>query len=67
MRFKSVPHHWLPSLKVPRITFLSVFLPPQNYHVIAASDELVYVWQFRTSFSKVATSFLNRVLPQLKA
>lgn len=24
-----------------------------NHHVIAASDDTVYVWQFRTSFSKV--------------
>ena len=28
------------------------YLTITNYHVIAASDEVVYVWQFRTSFSK---------------
>ena len=35
------------------------YLTITNYHVIAASDEAVYVWQFRTSFSKVC----NRLLP----
>eukprot|EP00955_Chlamydomonas_euryale_P056300 356375-Chlamydomonas_euryale.AAC.17 len=29
------------------------FLSITNYHVIAASDDVVYVWQFRTSYSKV--------------
>eukprot|EP00198_Chlamydomonas_reinhardtii_P013277 XP_001702614.1 predicted protein [Chlamydomonas reinhardtii] len=30
-------------------------------HVIAANDEVVYVWQFRTSFSKVLSTDINAV------
>lgn len=32
-----------------------------NHHVIAASDELVYVWQFRTSFSKILSTDVSGV------
>lgn len=32
------------------------YLAITNYHVIAANDEVVYVWQFRTSFSKARSS-----------
>lgn len=32
-----------------------------NFHVIAASDEAVYVWQFRTSFSKFMSTDVSGV------
>lgn len=32
------------------------YLTMTNHHVVAASDELVYVWQFRTSFSKILST-----------
>ncbi|KAG1659041.1 hypothetical protein FOA52_010881, partial [Chlamydomonas sp. UWO 241] len=37
------------------------FLSITNYHVIAASDDVVYVWQFRTSFSKVLSTDVTGV------
>ncbi|KAG2494620.1 hypothetical protein HYH03_007139 [Edaphochlamys debaryana] len=37
------------------------YLAITNYHVIAANDEVVYVWQFRTSFSKVLSTDINAV------
>ncbi|GAX81565.1 hypothetical protein CEUSTIGMA_g8993.t1 [Chlamydomonas eustigma] len=37
------------------------YLTITHYHVIAASDEVVYVWQFRTSFSKVLSTDVTGV------
>mmetsp|Transcript_8336 Transcript_8336/g.17822 ORF Transcript_8336/g.17822 Transcript_8336/m.17822 type:complete len:1276 (-) Transcript_8336:992-4819(-) len=37
------------------------YLTITHYHVIAASDDVVYVWQFRTSFSKVLSTDINGV------
>lgn len=37
------------------------FLSITNYHVIAASDDLVYVWQFRTSFTKMLSTDIAAV------
>ncbi|KAL6750533.1 intraflagellar transport protein [Haematococcus lacustris] len=37
------------------------FLTITNYHVVAASDEAVYVWQFRTSFSKILSTDVSGV------
>eukprot|EP00798_Chlamydomonas_sp_ICE-L_P009063 gene9063-16189_t len=37
------------------------YLTITHYHVIAASDEVVYVWQFRTSFSKVLSTDISGV------
>uniref|UniRef100_A0A7S0R8E2 Anaphase-promoting complex subunit 4 WD40 domain-containing protein n=1 Tax=Chlamydomonas leiostraca TaxID=1034604 RepID=A0A7S0R8E2_9CHLO len=37
------------------------YLTITNYHVIAASDDAVYVWQFRTSFSKVLSTDVSGV------
>ncbi len=39
------------------------YLAITNYHVIAANDEVVYVWQFRTSFSKASSSKPVGLLP----
>ncbi len=37
------------------------YLTITNYHVVAANDESVYVWQFRTSFSKVMSTDVTGV------
>lgn len=37
------------------------YLSITHYHVIAASDDVVYVWQFRTSFSKVLSTDVTGV------
>jgi WD repeat-containing protein 35 len=37
------------------------FLCLTNYHVIAANEEVVYCWQFRTSFSKILSTDINAV------
>jgi WD repeat-containing protein 35 len=37
------------------------YLTINSHHVIAANDENVYVWQFRTSFSKVMSTDVSGV------